>query len=164
MLQALGRDRLPPEGIARMLQLRSARTGAPWGATILLGGAFLAVALAWGAVVDCLYAAAYLWFVRHAATHALAGWRRWRWPSASGLLGRRGAMGNAALGFAATAAAFALSFSGHHVHHGIRAVAVAAVAGGLVIVSRWLRREAARRRAFQSERARPDVPVRRVWV
>lgn len=164
MLQALGRDRLPPAGIARVLQRRAARTGVPWGATILLGGAFLAVALAWGAVVDCLYAAAYLWFVRHAATHVLAGWRRWRWPSAYGVLGRRGAMINAALGFAATAAAFTLSFAGLHVHHGTRALAVAAVAGGLVVLSRLLRREAARRRAVRSERTRPAVPVRRVWV
>ncbi len=164
MLQALGRDRLPPAWLARVLALRSARTGAPWGATVLLGGTFLAVALAWGAVVECLYAAAYLWFVRHAATHALAGWRRWRWRSAPGVLGRSGALANATAGFALTAAAFVVSFAGSHLHHGLRALAVAAVAGALVALSRWSRRNAARRRTVRSDRAQASVSARRVWV
>jgi len=115
------------------------------------------VTLAWGAVVDCLYAAAYLWFVRHGILHGLAFLNRWQESRVDGAFGRRFVLGNACFGVALTGMAFAVSFAGLHAYYGSRALSVAIGAAALAAASTLGRRAAVKRRLDRPGESRLPV-------
>lgn len=146
LLQVLAQDNLLPRFVGRWLARTHPRTGVPRQATLALGGGCLLVTLAWGAVGDCLYAAAYLWFVRHLVLHGLALLNRRPGPRDRGAFSRTVVVVTAWVGVVATGLAFAVSFAGQHSLYGSRALMVATVAGGAALASAAARRFAVRQR------------------
>jgi amino acid transporter len=104
------------------------RTGVPVRATLLVVAIYLAVTLCSGAVVECLYAAAYLWFFRYLVILVLAGANRLRSRRAPGLLGPRTLAVGVPTGIALIGLAWQQGFAGVHTVYGSRALVLLAVA------------------------------------
>ena len=139
MIMALARDGVLFGALSTGLARCHSRTGSPVAATLLVGGIFLGVALGCGAVVDCLYAAAYLWFFRYLILHLLALVNRWNPAHRLGAFRRRALVPVAVIGSGVTALAFHFGFAGAHSEYGPRALMVAGAAFVLAVISWWLR-------------------------
>jgi amino acid transporter len=135
MIFAIARDGLFFGAASRFFAARDPATGVPVRATLLVGGLLLGVTLGSGAVVECLQAAAYLWFFRYYIVVALALVNRVRRPGARGALPRGALIGVALAGGALIASAWSLGFVGRHLRLGGMALLLAGAAGGLAFVA-----------------------------
>jgi amino acid transporter len=138
LIMALGRDGVFFGTLSPIFARCDRHTGSPAAATLLVGAVYLGVALSSGAVVDCLYAAAYLWFIRYFVLHVLALINRWR-NGRPGALHRRAVLPLALAGAATTPVAFHFAFAGVHSDYGPRALIVAGAAFLLATISWSLR-------------------------
>lgn len=144
ILHGIARDGLLLGPVSAPFAKLHARSRVPVAATLLTFGLFLVVLLAHRAVVDCLYAAAYLWILRYAVVHLLALTRRVRWPGEAGAFRGRWFYASAGFGLLAMLATFHLGFAGRHAEYGPRALVVIGAAFTLTVLSfRLNRREPA---------------------
>lgn len=148
ILHGIARDGLLLGPASAPLAKLHPRTRVPVPATLLTFGLFLLVLLAHRAVVDCLYAAAYLWILRYAVVHVLALARRVRYPGQTGAFQGRWFFASSSLGLLAMLATFHLGFAGRHAEYGPRALVVIGTALMLTLLS------------FRLDRRRRIVPVR----
>jgi amino acid transporter len=147
ILRGIAGDGLLLGSLSHPLAKVDPRTGVPTAATLTTFGLFLGVLLAHQAVLDCLYAAAYLWVLRYVVVHLLALARRMRRRGEPGAFRGRWFNASAALGLVATLATFHLGFAGRHADYGPRALVVIGAALALTSVSFLI----ARRSSAQNE-------------
>ena len=132
MIMVLARDGLFFGRLSLVFARTHPRTGAPLGATLLVGALYLGVACGNGSSLHGVYAAAYLFFFRYAMLHLLAllnarhdlrrEQRAPRWVTVA----------CAGAGLSLTLAAWYLAFSGRHALYSSTA---GAVAGGALVLA-----------------------------
>lgn len=135
ILHGIAKDGLLLGSASPLLAKLHPQRHVPVPATLVTFGLFLVVLLAHRAVVDCLYAAAYLWILRYAVVHVLAIARRVRHPGQPGAFRGRWFYASAGLGLLAMLATFHLGFAGRHAEYGPRALVVIGAALLLTVAS-----------------------------
>jgi basic amino acid/polyamine antiporter, APA family len=126
MIVAVSRDGLffgPASGFFSRVH---PRTGVPVRATLLVIVLQLGVILSHGAVVDCIYAAAYIWIFRYLILLGLAGANRWGKPALRGVLARPALFATVVIGSFLVIASWRFGFAGVHAELGGRVLAVLA--------------------------------------
>jgi len=139
MIAAVAADGMFLGPLSQVFAKVNPRTGVPVRATLLVVSLQFAVTLRQEAVVECLEAAAYLWFLRYLVILGLAWRNRANHPAAQGVLSARLVRLGAAVGSALVAAGWWFGFAGQHARLGLHALIFIAVALVVAVISARLR-------------------------
>lgn len=135
MIFAMARDGRFFGAVATKFAQVHERTGVPVAATILVVVLYLITALAAGVAIDCLYAAAYLWFIRYVIVHVLTIVSRFKNNANTAIFGRHFGLVTAVIGVIGTVLALVVGFAGSHQLYGSRALMMVGGAIGVTAVS-----------------------------